>query len=334
MSTLIERINKLSNEIENFPLGKCSPSDDPDEQTAYLYSFKDLSKRFVASLQRLDDSKLEKMLESIDLNPEFITEAYDLKADLQTIIDYLNDTNNLRERISISAKEANELSKIIIENLLQESANNLPMICSGYGLETGTIEEAFKSKKNYIYKRISHFDSLQILELGKKLMGKYPESKLDEVISQYFDSDSLGLISEFEDIKGLICTEIEKAKFIVWVAVAWFTDKDLANLLYKKAKQGVNIQIILNDDKINSTLKDKLTEYFEVFFAPSNDKFDKLMHNKFCIIDLEKIIHGSYNWTNKAQYNNETISIIESRLEAKKFAEQFLRIKLEIMNGK
>lgn len=334
MSTLIERINKLSNEIENFPLGKCSPSDDPDEQTAYLYSFKDLSKRFVASLKRLDDSRLEKMLESIDLNPEFITEAYDLKADLQTIIDYLNDTNNLRERISISAKEANELSEIIIGNLSQESANNLPMICSGYGLETGTIEEAFKSKRNYIYKRVSHFDNLQILELGKKLMGKYPESKLDEVISQYFDSDSLGIISEFENIKDLICTEIEKAKFIVWVAVAWFTDKDLANLLYTKAKQGVNIQIILNDDKINSTLKDKLTEYFEVFLAPSNDKFDKLMHNKFCIIDLEKIIHGSYNWTNKAQYNNETISIIDSRLEAKKFAEQFLRIKLEIMNGK
>lgn len=334
MSTLIERINKLSHEIENFPLGKCSPSDDPDEQTAYLYSFKDLSKRFVASLKRLDDSRLEKMLESIDLNPEFITEAYDLKADLQTIIDYLNDTNNLKERISISAKEANELSEIIIGNLSQESANNLPMICSGYGLETGTIEEAFKSKRNYIYKRVSHFDNLQILELGKKLMGKYPESKLDEVISQYFDSDLLGLVSEFENIKDLIYTEIEKAKFIVWVAVAWFTDRDLANLLYTKAKQGVNIQLILNDDKINSTLKDKLTEHFEVFFAPSNDKFDKLMHNKFCIIDLEKIIHGSYNWTNKAQYNNETISIIDSRLEAKKFAEQFLRIKLEIMNGK
>jgi len=334
MSTLIERINKLSYEIENFPLGKCSPSDDPDEQTAYLYSFKDLSKRFVASLKRLDDSRLEKMLESIDLNPEFITEAYDLKADLQTIIDYLNDTNNLKERISISAKEANELSEIIIGNLSQESANNLPMICSGYGLETGTIEEAFKSKRNYIYKRVSHFDNLQILELGKKLMGKYPESKLDEVISQYFDSDLLGLVSEFENIKDLIYKEIEKAKFIVWVAVAWFTDRDLANLLYTKAKQGVNIQLILNDDKINSTLKDKLTEHFEVFFAPSNDKFDKLMHNKFCIIDLEKIIHGSYNWTNKAQYNNETISIIDSRLEAKKFAEQFLRIKLEIMNGK
>lgn len=331
MSKLIERIKSLSEEVENFPLGKCSPSDDPDMQTAYLYSFKDLAKRYVASLKRLDDSRLLKMLEIIDLNPEFITEAYDLKADLQTVIDYINDTDNLRERVAISSKEANELSEIIIENLTQESANNLPMICSGYGLSEGTTDEAFKSKRNYVYKRISHLDNLQILELGKKLAGKYPASKLDELITKYFDTDSLGLISEFENIKVFIQNELEKAKYTIWVAVAWFTDRDLANLLYKKAKQGVNIQIVLNDDKINSTLKEKLMEHFEVFLAPSNDKFNKLMHNKFCVIDLEKVIHGSYNWTNKAQYNNETISIIDSRLEAKKFANQFLKIKSEIL---
>jgi phosphatidylserine/phosphatidylglycerophosphate/cardiolipin synthase-like enzyme len=331
MSKLIERINSLSEEVENFPLGKCSPSDDPDMQTAYLYSFKDLAKRFIASLKRLDDSRLQKMLEPINLNPDYITEAYDLKADLQTVIDYLNDTENLKERVSISSIEANELSEVIIENLVQESANNLSMICIGYGLEEGLTEEAFKSKRNYVYKRISHLDNLQILELGKKMAGKYPESKLDDLITKYFDSDILGLISEFANIKGFISEELNRATYIIWIAVAWFTDRDLANLLYKKAKQGVNIQIILNDDKINSALKEKLKEHFEIFLAPSNDKFNKLMHNKFCVIDLEKVIHGSYNWTNKAQYNSETISIIDSRLEAKKFASQFLKIKSEIL---
>ena len=28
------------------------------------------------------------------------------------------------------------------------------------------------------------------------------------------------------------------------------------------------------------------------------------MHHKFCVVDLKKVIHGSYNWTKKAQYNN------------------------------
>ncbi|MFA7223128.1 MAG: phospholipase D-like domain-containing protein [Bacilli bacterium] len=334
MSSLLDRINNLSEEVENFPLGKCSPSDDPDMQTAYLYSFKDLAKRFVASLKRLDNTRLLKMLESIDINPEYITEAYDLKADLQTVIDYLNDTDNLRERVSISTKEANKLSETIIETLAQESANNLAIICTGYELDEGTTEEAYQSKRNYVYKRISHLDNLQILELGKKMAGKYPDSKLDELIINFFDSDSLELISKFENIKEFITTELSSAKYIIWVAVAWLTDRDLANLLYTKAKQGLNIQIILNDDKINTTLKEKLKEHFEVYFAPSNNKFNKLMHNKFCVIDLEKVIHGSYNWTNKAQYNNETISIIDNRLEAKKFAEQFLKIKQEISNGR
>lgn len=331
MSKLLDRIKMLSGEVINFPLGNCSPSDDPDMQSAYLYSFKDLAKRFVASLKRLDDLRLIKILESIDLNPDHITEAYDLKAELQTVIDYISDTDNLRERVSISPIEANELSEVIINNLKQESANNLSMICTGYGLDEGTAEEAFSSKRNYIYKRISHLDNLQILELGKKMAGKYPDSKLDDLLSKYFNSDNLGLISEFENIKDFISEEITKAKYIVWIAVAWFTDKDLANLLYKKAKQGLNIQIILNDDKINSILKEKLKDHFEVFLAPSNKKFCTLMHNKFCVIDLEKVIHGSYNWTNKAQYNNETISIIDSRLEAKKFADQFLKLKTEII---
>lgn len=334
MSKLLDRIKMLSEEVASFPLCNCSPSDDPDMQSAYLYSFKDLAKRFVASLKRLDDLRLTKILESIDLNPDNITEAYDLKAELQTVIDYISDTDNLRERVSISPIEANELSEVIINNLKQESANNLSMICTGYGLDEGTAEEAFSSKRNYIYKRISHLDNLQILELGKKMAGKYPDSKLDDLLSKYFNSDNLGLISEFENIKDFISEEITKAKYIVWIAVAWFTDKDLAYLLYKKAKQGLNIQIILNDDKINSILKEKLKNHFEVFLAPSNSKFSTLMHNKFCVVDLEKVIHGSYNWTNKAQYNNETISIIDSRLEAKKFANQFLKIKTEIINGR
>jgi len=147
----------------------------------------------------------------------------------------------------------------------------------------------------------SKFKGCSPLKLLCNLTGKYPGSKLDELITQFFDSDSLGLISEFDNIEEFIEAELNKAKNIIWVAVAWFTDRDLANLLYTKVKQGLNIQIILNDDKINSTLKEKLKEHFDVYLAPSNDKFSKLMHNKYCVIDLEKVIHGSYNWTNKAQ---------------------------------
>ena len=49
----------------------------------------------------------------------------------------------------------------------------------------------------------------------------------------------------------------------------------------------------------------------EVFTAKEN-----LMHNKFCIIDERIIITGSYNWTNKAnKENNENIVIIKDDIE-------------------
>ena len=42
------------------------------------------------------------------------------------------------------------------------------------------------------------------------------------------------------------------------------------------------------------------------------------------------MIHGSYNWTNNAKYNNESITITESRELAEEFAEQFIKLKVNI----
>ena len=335
MTPLIERVLKLSEEIENFSLGQCSPSDDPDKQTAYLYSFKDLVKRFVSSAKRLDDKELEKMIGRIDTNPEFITEAYDLKAEMQGVIDYINDTktkptSRIKEKTEISEKSANKLSQLIQECLTNESANNLPMICSGYGLADGSVEEAFKSKSNYVYSRITHLEPKAIFEMGMKMKGKYSYSELDNLLDKITEKDEIGLISEFENIQNALKDELNKAKYTIWIAVAWFTDVELTNLLYSKSKKGLNIQIVLNDDKINSKLKAKLNKYFEVYWVPVNEFYNKLMHNKFCIIDLKTVVHGSYNWTNKARYNDETISVIHNRVNAEEFAEQFLKLKNEL----
>jgi len=334
MNQLITRIIKLSEEIEKFPLGQCSPSDDPDKQMAYLYSFKALVKRFMSSAKSLDDNKLKDMMNEIDADPESIIDAYDLQAEMQGIIDYINDTktkpNKIKARPNISGKSANELSDIIQECLISESEDSLPMICNGYGLIQGTIEEAYKSKFNYVHSRIAYLEPNDIYELGLHMKGKYPNSKLDDLLDILAENDGIGLISEFENIQKVLKQEIDDAKFTIWIAVAWFTDNMLLNRLYLKSKEGLNIQIILNDDEINSKLKDKLNKFFDVHWVPKNQSFNKLMHNKFCVIDLKIAMHGSYNWTNKAQFNNETISVINNRICAEDFAEQFLKLKHEI----
>jgi phosphatidylserine/phosphatidylglycerophosphate/cardiolipin synthase-like enzyme len=55
-------------------------------------------------------------------------------------------------------------------------------------------------------------------------------------------------------------------------------------------------------------------------------RIQNIMHHKFCIIDLKTIVHGSYNWTTKAKWNRETISIENSRELAEKYATEFQQL--------
>lgn len=132
----------------------------------------------------------------------------------------------------------------------------------------------------------------------------------------------------FKDIKEEIVECIKEAKFFIWVAVAWFTDKDIGNELRKKHLSGVNVRVIVNDDettqKYGLDFKSKGIEYIKV--SPDSDYGKKLMHNKFCIIDLIKVIHGSYNWTSNAKYNNESITITEGRDISEEFALEFIKL--------
>jgi phosphatidylserine/phosphatidylglycerophosphate/cardiolipin synthase-like enzyme len=137
------------------------------------------------------------------------------------------------------------------------------------------------------------------------------------------------MAAHFEEIKGQILESIRNAKFTIWVAVAWFTDKDLANELRVKHCSGVNVRVIVNDDETTNLyglpFDKKGIDY--VKFSPNSPRGKKLMHNKFCIIDLNKVIHGSYNWTSNAQYNNKSITITDSRDIAEDFASQFIQIR-------
>jgi len=133
----------------------------------------------------------------------------------------------------------------------------------------------------------------------------------------------------FQEIRQRILESILQAKFSIWVAMAWFTDKEIGNALLYKHRDGLNIQVIVNDDSTTSKygldFSSKGIEYYKI--APSSPWGKKIMHNKFCVIDFKKVVHGSYNWTKNAQYNNESITITDSRELAEDFAEQFIALK-------
>ena len=51
------------------------------------------------------------------------------------------------------------------------------------------------------------------------------------------------------------------------------------------------------------------------------------MHNKFCVIDNQTVITGSYNWSSNAEFKNEeNISIIRDNKTASDYSVEYRRL--------
>jgi len=130
----------------------------------------------------------------------------------------------------------------------------------------------------------------------------------------------------FEDIQSEILKNLQNAKYTIWVAVAWLTDPKLMRVLYESHSRGVNVRLILQDDKINRNTGFDKHMHFETNWKLQQNYFDGIMHNKFCIIDFKTVIHGSYNWTKKANFNKEGITIIHNRKISEEFSDEFIKL--------
>ncbi len=121
-------------------------------------------------------------------------------------------------------------------------------------------------------------------------------------------------------IQNAIQMELFGATKSIKIAMSWFTNELLFQPLLLKLQAGVEIEIILNDDDINHS--DEALD-FEKFIELGGvlrwNTSDQLMHDKFCIIDDRVVISGSYNWTNKAEYNDELVSIFKDETETSHF---------------
>ena len=134
----------------------------------------------------------------------------------------------------------------------------------------------------------------------------------------------------FENIAERIVLEIDKAQNSIFIAVAWFTNRNIFNVLQRKAKEGCQINLMYSADHINENSSidfDLLkTENSKVF--PIGDGDHDLMHNKFCVIDHCTVITGSYNWSNKAESNHENITITNGVTSlAEQFVSEFIKIR-------
>jgi len=116
----------------------------------------------------------------------------------------------------------------------------------------------------------------------------------------------------FNNIREHILTHLNQAEHNIIVCVAWLTDESILKTLVDKSKNKVHIQIITQNDEYNRAK----ASYFNKLIANNSKVYllDKnitggILHHKFCVIDDEVLITGSYNWTNNATNNIENVII-------------------------
>lgn len=121
----------------------------------------------------------------------------------------------------------------------------------------------------------------------------------------------------FENIENIILDELSKSKYSIKLVVAWLTNKKLFAKLVELAEKGITVNVVINNDVIN---KDSFLDYSRLnigksYLKMTEAKNGNILHHKFCIIDDNTVINGSYNWTYRANHNNENINIISDNKE-------------------
>lgn len=139
-----------------------------------------------------------------------------------------------------------------------------------------------------------------------------------------------------DEIYNLIVKKIEEAQTSVFVAASWFTDHNLFDALLKKYDEGsaIDIRIILDNNKDNFYLpfKKLVDKSAKVKLVKKASSYGR-MHNKFCIIDEQKLISGSYNWSKNARTNNdENIIYTEDQQTVAEFLDKFNALYEESIN--
>lgn len=216
---------------------------------------------------------------------------------------------------------------------------DLLKICNISFEKTGTFAYSgiWNQCKEYIYLSIIPDKLVQL-----KVHSKYVKDLCYEIYpvsDEYALTDVLfkpGTLSDYEDvsqevlfenIQRQIVEEIRAAKYIIWIAMAWFTDPVLYQELLKKKKEGLTIEIVLDDNTKNRNAGFDLGDDFCTHWVSIESLYKNIMHDKFCIIDLNTVVHGTFNWTKAANYNKETISIDHNRTTAESFADEFMKLK-------
>ena len=202
------------------------------------------------------------------------------------------------------------------------------------------------SKKNYVKDRLKKITGDNLKKLIEVLITESSDpaaavSQINAVLAM----DNIGLTIDdnginwigidivqkienevaFRNNENKVLNAINNAKVSILVAMAWFTNEKIKEALQQKRMEGLRIEIVIFKDGVNGAHGVDLSEFDCVEIRGTRGG---IMHNKFCVIDNQRVLTGSYNWTTNAESrNDENVLLTSDNDMATKYSIEFRRLK-------
>jgi phosphatidylserine/phosphatidylglycerophosphate/cardiolipin synthase-like enzyme len=198
-------------------------------------------------------------------------------------------------------------------------------------------------ERREIEQELTNFPSnkrkLQIIQKIITYSGKYITSNnydqygnwLDRVIDKIHslpskNSANNAFFSHHDNIRDFVIKILKSAQKDLKICMFTISDDPIAETVAGCHKMGIQVRVITDDGKIF----DKGSDIYSLDRTGVKikiDSFRSLMHHKFVIIDNQKLLTGSYNWTRTgSDVNNENVLLTTNGNIVRAYRKEFKRL--------
>lgn len=298
----------------------------------------------------LNDKDIEIVVSSID-NCKYIKEALMPSKRGSTFEMFVTglsqyyETEEIKEMRRFLMIPGGQKSDTIIYNLLLKIIGNIKSGITTVIHVYGELDFTKLSHEelNIINVALLHYEKIVVLVCKKKDNSCLSIDPIinyvklsDELTTPILNAQIKGLLGPSKEVRPVrneayfnhiaeqIISELDEARVSIHVCVAWFTNQRIADKLIEKFNDDVDVKVVSFDDYTNAKFGVNIEDIPHKRIKGTRGG---TMHDKFCVIDNQKVITGSYNWSDNAENrNDENAAVMHDDARASDYSVEFRRL--------
>lgn len=192
-----------------------------------------------------------------------------------------------------------------------------------------TNNDTYRNNNNLLRITIPKIVANYAAEFSQMTQSKFGKSKKPLAPNPVVEANGIHFENYFSPQDGIekhILERLKKAQKSVRFLAFSFTSDEIANEMIARKKAGVDVEGVFESRNASGTGAD-FALLKQAGVAVLKDGNCYTMHHKVIIIDDKTVITGSYNFTKRAEENNdENLLIIDDPVTARLFTEEFKRV--------